>query len=113
MSLPDSPFNAAKVISFRISLGEYYSFIDRIVHLAQQRFSSYVCVANVHMCIEAQQHSDFRDIVNNADLVTPDGMPLVFALKLLYGLKQQRVAGMDLLPDLLTIATQKKLKLFF
>lgn len=75
--------------------------------------SEYICIANVHMCIEAKQEPDFALIVNNADLVTPDGMPLVWALHLLYGIKQERVAGMDLLPALLKEAEFKNLKICF
>ena len=102
-----------RVLALEISTGKYHDFIEKIVELSYNRSSSYVCVANVHMCIEAHQHPDFQNIVNSADLVTPDGMPLVFALKMLYGIDQHRVAGMDLLPDLLKIASQQELKLFF
>ena len=40
----------------------------------------YVCVANVHMTMTAVDDRAFRDLVNRADLVTPDGMPLVWML---------------------------------
>ena len=75
--------------------------------LGRERVSSYVSVANVHMVVEAHSNHDFAAIVNNADLVTPDGMPLVKGLKLLHNVHQDRLAGMDLLPDLLTAAEQQ------
>lgn len=90
-----------KVIKLNISSQPYNSFLSDIVTLAGKRRSSYVCVANVHMCIEVYDDNSFEKVVNNADLVTPDGMPLAKAIKLLYGVNQDRVAGMDLLPDLL------------
>lgn len=102
-----------RVLALEISTGEYNDFIENILELSCNRTSSYVCVANVHMCIEAHHDAQFREVVNNADMVTPDGMPLVFAMKKFYGIPQQRVAGMDLLPDLLSIASQKNLKVFF
>src|SRR5690606_34701681 len=80
--------------------------------LAERKKSSYVCVANVHMCIEAYDDPIFGEVVNNSDLVTPDGMPLAKAVKLLYGEHQERVAGMDLLPDLLQVAESKGLSCF-
>ena len=58
--------------------------------------SRYVCVANVHMVMEAYDAPDFREIVNAADLVTPDGMPLVWMLRRLGFPDQERVAGPDL-----------------
>ncbi len=102
-----------KVLSIQLSTGSYVEFIDKIIRLSENRTSSYVCVANVHMCIEAYRNPDFCNVVNQADLVTPDGMPLVFALKALYGIRQDRVAGMDLLPDLLRQAEKNKLSVFF
>ena len=65
------------------------------------------------MCIEAVDDPLFADVVNNADLVTPDGVPIAKSLKLLYGINQERVAGMDLLPDLHSECGQKELKVFF
>lgn len=91
----------------------YIEFLRRIVKLAEGNHSSYVCVANVHMCIESHDDEGFAQVVNSADLVTPDGMPLCWALQYLYGLKQERVAGMDLLPDLLKESETKGLKVFF
>ena len=65
------------------------------------------------MTIEAHWDTKFASMVNGADLVTPDGMPIAKAMKLLYGIKQERVAGMDLLPDLLLKAQEEQLGVFF
>ena len=48
---------------------------------AEQGEARYVCVANVHMVMEAWDDVEFRSIVNGSDLVTPDGMPLVWVLR--------------------------------
>lgn len=96
-----------------ISLGSYSFFIKQICLLANKGQSSYICVANVHMLIEAYNNKIFASIINNADLVTPDGMPLTWGLKLVHGIEQDRVAGMDLLPDLLTEASKCELPVYF
>jgi N-acetylglucosaminyldiphosphoundecaprenol N-acetyl-beta-D-mannosaminyltransferase len=103
-----------KLIGCDISLGSYASFVNTIITQASSaRQSYYVCVANVHMIIEAYQSNSFEEILNNANLVTPDGIPLTWALKFLYGIKQERVAGMDLLPDLLLIAEREEIPVAF
>ena len=102
-----------KVISINVSLNSNSEIVNQISLLAQKKESSYVCVANVHMCIEAKQDVSFANVVNDANIVTADGMPLVISLKLIYGIKQERVAGMDLLPDLLKESEKKSLNLFF
>ena len=101
------------LISINISLGIYKKFIDEFLTLAKTRISSYVCVANVHMLIEAYKDNDFRKVVNGANIVTPDGMPLAKGLRFLYGIRQQRVAGMDILPDLLIEAEKQNLSVYF
>lgn len=101
-----------KVINIFINTGSYQSFIEHVMILSKNVSSSYVCVANVHMAIEAHQDNNFCSVVNNADLVTPDGMPLAKAITLLYGIDQDRVAGMDLLPDLMRVCEQKNLSIY-
>lgn len=100
-------------LSIGISLGPYKKFIDEIIELAVKKQSSYVCVANVHMTIEAHGDKAFAAVVNDADITTPDGMPLAKGLKILNGLEQDRVAGMDLLPDLLAEAEKIALPVYF
>src|SRR5690606_16523336 len=100
------------VISLNISLGTYRRFVLDIIQKAVMGRSSYICVANVHMCIEAYDDPEFARVVNGADLITPDGMPLAKAIKILYGEHQDRVAGMELLPDLLKEAESRGLSCF-
>ena len=102
-----------ELLGFNISIGKYLEFVHTIVASAQQKTSTYVCIANVHMFIEAYRDNSFLNVIENADLVTPDGMPLVIAFRFLKGILQERVAGMDLLPDLLNIAEKEKIKIFF
>lgn len=102
-----------RIISLDITSIPYSEFIDKICYLAAEKISSYICVANVHMCIEAYDDPEFQEIVNSADMVTPDGMPLAKGIKWLYGIDQDRVAGMDLLPDLLAASELQGLKVYF
>lgn len=101
------------LISIDISTGSYADFVSEIVGLAQKKISSYVCVANVHMLIEAYYDKTFAAVVNGADIVTPDGMPLTKGINSLYKTYQDRVAGMDLLPDLLTAASVDNIPVYF
>ena len=72
-----------------------------------------VCVANVHMLVEAQRHRRFRGLLHRADLVTPDGMPLVWVMRSSRAPRQHRVAGMDLLPALCSVAERRRIPVYF
>ena len=65
---------------------------------AMPAYGRYVCAGNVHMVMEAHDDAPFRQFVNEADLVVPDGVPVVWALRLL-GLPQRRRVRVT--PDLL------------
>lgn len=65
---------------------------------AERTVGRTVCAANVHMTMETRDDPSFRDVVNQADLVVPDGVPMVWALRLL-GLPQARRVRVS--PDLL------------
>jgi N-acetylglucosaminyldiphosphoundecaprenol N-acetyl-beta-D-mannosaminyltransferase len=88
---------AHNLIGSPVSSLSFNEQIDLIVGWGQERLSKVVCVANVHMLIEATKKPDFSKILHRADLVTPDGMPLVWMLKLMGSRKSQRVAGLDLM----------------
>ncbi len=62
-----------------------------------QARSHYICVTSVHGVIESRDHPDIRDTLNGADIATPDGMPLVWALRSFGVSQQERVYGPTLM----------------
>ncbi len=86
--------------------------INQIIKWAKGCQSKIVCVANVHMLVEAAQNLNFATVLKKADLVTPDGMPLVVMLKLLGVDRSERVAGMDIFLSTCQRAVQDKLSIF-
>lgn len=83
-----------------------------IMAWAKERQPRFVCVANVHMLVEARLKKEFSEVLKQADLVTPDGMPLVWMLKCLGSLRQNRVAGMELFLELCKNAEQSEISIF-
>lgn len=57
----------------------------------------YVCLTSVHGVMEAQRDSQFRDILNHALLVAPDGMPTVWVGRMQGNSTMKRVFGPDLM----------------
>src|SRR5208283_889496 len=90
------PLSHRYILGTRVDATSYGDAAARIVQWAQAGESRHICACNVHMVMEAHDVEDFQRVVNAADLVTPDGMPLVWVLRRL-GLKNQaRVYGPDL-----------------
>lgn len=101
------------VLGTSVSLGTYQEFINEIFQLVKSHVPSYVCFANVHMVMEAHHDHLFQSVVNNADVVAPDGRPISLFLNLFEKQKQQRVCGMDILPDLLRQAEIEGKSVYF
>jgi len=101
------------IIGFPVTALPFDSQMSLILNWAKHGLSKSVCIANVHMLVEAYQNSNFAKVLQEADLVTPDGMPLVWMLKLLGVRKQDRVAGLDVLQALCEKSTKAGVKVFF
>ncbi|MBV6396008.1 MAG: N-acetylglucosaminyldiphosphoundecaprenol N-acetyl-beta-D-mannosaminyltransferase [Anaerolineales bacterium] len=84
------------ILGTRVDATSYEDAAQQIVEWARRAESRYVCAANVHMLMEAHDDASFRETVNRAALVTPDGMPLVWVMRLLGVKSQQRVYGPEL-----------------
>ena len=80
---------------------------------AKNRLSKVVCVSNVHMLMEGHWNQKFADVLMRADLLTPDGMPLVWMTGLMNRRSQDRVAGMDLMLTLCKQAQETNVSIFF
>ncbi|HIK06621.1 MAG TPA: WecB/TagA/CpsF family glycosyltransferase [Trichormus sp. M33_DOE_039] len=91
----------------------FESQINMILEWAMEKVSKVVCVANTHMLVEAYRHPEFSSVLKNADIVTPDGMPLVWMLRLMGARTQNRVAGLDILLSLCRLAPLRGIKIFF
>lgn len=101
------------VVGFPVTALPFHAQIELILNWADQRLSKIVCVANVHMLMEAHSNPVFGSILANADIVTPDGMPLVWLMKMMGDRAQNRVAGMDILIALCEQMPSRQISVFF
>lgn len=90
----------------RVDCTTYERAAQQIVAWAVAGESRYVCAASVNNVMEASDDPEFQQIINDADLVTPDGMPLVWGLQLLGIPGATRVYGPDLTPVVCAHAAQ-------
>ncbi|QDT09753.1 WecB/TagA/CpsF family glycosyltransferase [Planctomycetes bacterium K23_9] len=94
MPVKSSKVNILGVAVDAINMGVAIEKIDQWI---QSGASQYVCVTPVHSVMECQDDDDLRDIFNQAGMVTPDGMPVVWICNW-FGFKDaRRVYGPDLM----------------
>ncbi|MBS4195721.1 WecB/TagA/CpsF family glycosyltransferase [Lederbergia citri] len=67
----------------------------------EKSFSTFIVTANPEIVMKARKFPDFYKVISSADLITPDGIGIVYASKILGQSLKERVAGYDLLHSLL------------
>jgi N-acetylglucosaminyldiphosphoundecaprenol N-acetyl-beta-D-mannosaminyltransferase len=87
----------------RVDATTYDDACSRILGWARAHESRYVCVASVNNVMRSADDPAFRSVMNDADLVVPDGAPLAWGLRRL-GARASQVRGTDLSTTLLDAA---------
>jgi N-acetylglucosaminyldiphosphoundecaprenol N-acetyl-beta-D-mannosaminyltransferase len=106
-SAPATRVAARRILGMRVDATSYVHAGREILHWASKGESRYVCVATVNNVMEAFDDPAYGAIMEAADLVTPDGMPLVWGLRLLGVDGATRVYGPDLTPVVCQLAAEQ------
>jgi len=69
-------------------------------------------VVNVDKIVKARDDAALREIINGCDLINADGMPVVWASRLLGRPLKERVAGIDLFEALMVRAAERGWRVF-
>jgi N-acetylglucosaminyldiphosphoundecaprenol N-acetyl-beta-D-mannosaminyltransferase len=67
---------------------------------------------NTEIVMEARKNSDFKELLNRADLIIPDGIGLIYASKIKKKTLPERVTGVDLSVKMLELADEHGYSLF-
>jgi N-acetylglucosaminyldiphosphoundecaprenol N-acetyl-beta-D-mannosaminyltransferase len=101
------------ILSTTIHPTTYHDATAAILAWAGRGESRTVCLANVHVVMEAYDDPVYRAAVNGADLVAPDGMPLVWVLRRMGHSLKDRVYGPTLTLRVLEAAARQGLPVGF
>lgn len=86
--------------------------VERVENLIAERKPTLVATANAEMLLRATHDEELKDILNAADLVVPDGAGTVWAARHLGKFMPERVAGFDLVQEVMKIAPARGIKFF-
>lgn len=101
------------IVGCPVQISSLAQAVDAITMRSQQRQGGYVCLANVHMCMEAIDDPVFLRVLQQAALVLADGRPIFWAQRLLGATKAQQVRGFNLVLALCAQIQQQELRLGF
>src|SRR5689334_12838876 len=103
----------ANILGVGVSAINMAQALETIDAWIKNREQHYICVTGVHGIMESQRDATLKQIHNQAGLVTPDGMPLVW-LNWLNGFSWvERVYGPDLMLALCRQSLRKRYRHYF
>jgi exopolysaccharide biosynthesis WecB/TagA/CpsF family protein len=95
-----------------VSRVSYASAARTIAAWAERQESRYVCITSAHGIVTARGERDFRKTLNSADMVTPDGVPVVWTMRLAGAHRQRRVYGPTLMAHVCRMCAERGLPIF-
>lgn len=101
------------IIKIPVSVGRFEDVSGETMRMVKSGQRGYVCVANVHMLTAARTDTRMSEVMERARIVTADGMPLVWVLKLGGFSSAERAAGPDLMIRLCQLAQEESIPVFF
>ena len=102
-----------KIINYLINPINLNLFLKIILQWNKNKKSNYVCISNVHSCIESFKDKRFKQAHNSADLALADGRPIYWALKLLGSKNAEHLPGYYVTEKICELANKKKIKIGF
>jgi len=93
-----------------INLNDAVATIERWIGEGSR---NYVCVTGVHGVMESRRDQRLRAIHNEAGMVTPDGMPLVWLLRAFGKSRTERVYGPDLMRLMTAVSSLRGYQQFY
>jgi N-acetylglucosaminyldiphosphoundecaprenol N-acetyl-beta-D-mannosaminyltransferase len=97
----------------RVDELDYAAVLSQINYWAIAQLSRFVCISTVHMIMESHDDPAFRGIINGADLVAADGIPVIWTSRKLGLRKQSRVFAPEVTLRLCEMAAQEGIPVGF
>ena len=101
------------ILKTNINVTDMESTISYITSNLDELRGDYICVSNVHTTVMSFRDEEYRQIQNSAAMALPDGQPLSIVSRKRGYRNAQRVAGPDLMPEILNLSQEKGYKHYF
>lgn len=101
----------SRILEMDVDVTNINSVVSWVRERIFRREGAYVCLSNVHMCMEVYDNPFFSKVVNSAGLVLPDGRPIFWAQKFLGFSQATHTRGEDVMAELCAISAKDNIKI--
>jgi N-acetylglucosaminyldiphosphoundecaprenol N-acetyl-beta-D-mannosaminyltransferase len=106
-------FERVDVLGVRVSSINLDDAVAMMEQWIGEQSRNYVCITGVHGVMERRRDERLRKIHNQAGMVTPDGMPLVWFSRLSRKSRSKRVCGSDLMRKMTAVSSLRGYRQFY
>ncbi len=107
------PLDKAEILGVKVDSLTMSQAVERVQRFIDEKKNALVATANAEMLMRTTIDEELKDILNNADLVVPDGAGTVWASNYLGVPMPERVAGYDLAQELMREAPARGDRIYF
>ena len=100
------------ILGVRIDNLKKAEIIQKIYDFLDEPAFHQIATVNPEFILRAQKDAEFKNILNKSDLNVADGVGIWYAFLRHFGYLKNRIAGIDLMQEVLEIADKKGLSLF-
>lgn len=102
-----------EILKLKISKGGLDTVLKNAIDLIENNGKFYVCAPNAYITVKANEDKELLEIINNAKIVIPDGIPLVWYSKTFKKFLLGRISGFDFFYNFSKVADKRRYSYFF
>ena len=102
-----------RIITYLINNISFSNLLKKILYWHKDKKAHYICISNVHSCIESFKDKKFKQAHNSADLALADGRPIYWALRLLGSKNAEHLPGYYVTEKICELANKNNIKVGF
>ena len=101
------------ILGINFDVINFSDAIKKIFDCIEQKKKCFIVTPNPEIVMSAQKDLDLKKIINQADLVLPDGIGIVFASQLNKNKIKKRITGYDLVQKIFLMSEKKNFSVYF
>lgn len=103
----------ANILGCNIDILNMQEVINKVEEIINRGEPAHLITLNAEIAYQAQHDQTLREVINSAEMVTADGIGIVWAAQQKDYSLQERVTGIDLFYQLCFLAAKNKWKVYF
>ncbi|MBI2252035.1 MAG: WecB/TagA/CpsF family glycosyltransferase [Armatimonadetes bacterium] len=109
----ENNFLETKILGLKLNILNFEETLKKIENFIKENSPHLIVTLGVEMAIRAQKDIEFLKIINQAELVVPDTIGILWALRKQGIILKERVTGVELVEKVCQMSSLKKWKVYF